>query len=150
MNIQNCYRDNRLSIPAYFFQKQHFFHRWVPKSRFGPTACALKMPRFACFVNGCLNNCYKIEESRKYAFHRFPKDVWTRGKWNMACYLNVDYEVTENHRVCSLHFKSTDYCTQVGTKINLKPDSVPSIDVPGNKNSTNNKKSAAIKCFQFD
>ena len=63
-----------------------------------------KMPYY-CAVPECSSNAYKRQENIR--LHRFPKNEFQREKWIAAC--SLENKNTKNARICSLHFKPSDY-----------------------------------------
>jgi len=66
----------------------------------------------------------------KISFHKFPEDRELFRKWIVAIQRDVgkEFRVTDHTRVCSRHFKLSDYLASLtGRKKNLKPTAVPSI-----------------------
>ncbi|KAG0695200.1 repressor of the inhibitor of the protein kinase [Chionoecetes opilio] len=57
-----------------------------------------------CAVLGCTAHFRQRETN--LGLHRIPKDPGLRKKWIQAC---GAIGVNQNARVCSLHFKTTDY-----------------------------------------
>ena len=83
-----------------------------------------------CSVAGCNSvKIYGIKDVLK--FHKFPKNVEYGKEWMKRCCRNELWEkeytiLNSNYRICSLHFKLSDYA---GEKF-LKKDAVPSQNLP--------------------
>ncbi|XP_048512402.1 THAP domain-containing protein 2-like isoform X1 [Athalia rosae] len=60
---------------------------------------------------------------KKVAYHRFPKDKQRRQQWATALHLN-QYEVTDDHRVCSDHFFEKDFDNSLCV-VRLRESAVP-------------------------
>ena len=60
-----------------------------------------------CAVCGCSSNS-RISKAKGIKFFRFPKDSKVQRRWKAACKRKDDFCVL-NARVCSLHFKNSEY-----------------------------------------
>ena len=86
------------------------------------------MPQHCC-VPGCKKKVYE-DNGVKISFHKFPEDKRLFRKWIVAIRRDIgkEFRVTDHTRVCSRHFRSSDYLTSVaGHKRALKPTAVPSV-----------------------
>ena len=66
----------------------------------------------------------------KISFHKFPDDKGVFRQWIVAIRrdIGVNFQVTQNSRVCSRHFKPSDYIRSLtGRKKTLKSSAVPSV-----------------------
>ena len=99
----------------------------------GPNAgvykCAIEavMPQNCC-VPECKRKVY-VENGVKISFHTFPEEKQLFMKWIVAIRRDIGkhFHVTEHTRVCSRHFKPSDYLPSLaGRKRTLKP-TVPSV-----------------------
>ena len=64
----------------------------------------------------------------KISFHTFPDDEGVFRQWIVAIRrdIGVNFQVTQNSRVCSRHFKPSDYIRSLtGHKKTLKTSAVP-------------------------
>lgn len=65
--------------------------------------------------------------------HSFPRKTELRQQWMEVCGLNQDEDVS-HIRLCSKHFKSSDYidinAKSLGGRLSLKDGSIPSVKVP--------------------
>jgi hypothetical protein len=77
-----------------------------------------------CIILGCVNS----RKNPVDTVHKFPEDQALRNLWIQAAgpltkeigCLNI-----ENHGVCSLHFKDSDYMNPTGQRRKLHLDAVP-------------------------
>lgn len=86
------------------------------------------MPQNCC-VPGCTKKVYE-EDGIKISYHKFPENRDLFMKWIVAIRRDEgkDFKVTEHTRVCSRHFKSSDYLPSLtGRKKSLKSMAVPSL-----------------------
>ena len=86
------------------------------------------MPQRCC-VPGCKKKVYE-GNGVKISFHKFPEDKSLFRKWIVAIRRDIgkEFRVTDHTRVCSRHFRSSDYLTSLaGRKRALKPTAVPSV-----------------------
>ena len=70
------------------------------------------------------------ETGVKISFHKFPDDEGVFRQWIVAIRrdIGVNFQVTQNSRVCSRHFKPSDYIRSLtGRKKTLKSSAVPSV-----------------------
>ena len=95
-----------------------------------------------CAVVGCSNHDRQQKELG-IKFHRFPKDNQVRLKWINAC-KRADSFSPDVARVCSMHFDKSDYLRDLKAelmndlvKLNLKPDAVPHLNMPGSSGNLN-------------
>jgi len=67
------------------------------------------MPSFCC-VPECNEKGYKDEKNEKISYFNFPTDKTRRKQWLHAIRGDErkDFRVTENTKVCSRHFRSSD------------------------------------------
>ena len=82
-----------------------------------------------CSVPCCPKKVYG-ENGVKISYHRFPDGQDVFKQWIVAIRrdVGVNFQVTEHSRVCSRHFKPSDYkCSIAGRKNNLKDTAVPSV-----------------------
>ncbi|EGI64458.1 Eukaryotic translation initiation factor 4B [Acromyrmex echinatior] len=80
------------------------------------------------------------------SFHRFPKNKDRRSKWLRAINMN---EVPQCARLCSNHFKSSDYQETIyGLKASLKKTAIPKI-ISQEINSDANNNTAAFSEKEF-
>ncbi|KAK8375678.1 hypothetical protein O3P69_008460 [Scylla paramamosain] len=98
-----------------------------------------------CAIYGCSNN-NKCKKQEKFHFYRFPKTKSVARQWINAC-CRADNLNPENARVCSRHFKPTDYTqsyiikrelfgkSPLATR-SLKADAVPSLFLPKQENDS--------------
>ena len=65
----------------------------------------------------------------KISFHKFPSDKSSRDEWIRAIRRDVGkyFSITKNTRVCSRHFKESDFERSLAGKRILKATAVPSI-----------------------
>ena len=66
----------------------------------------------------------------KSSFHKFPDDEGVLRQRIVAIRrdIGVNFQVTQNSRVCSRHFKPTDYIRSLtGRKKTFKTSAVPSV-----------------------
>ena len=65
----------------------------------------------------------------KISFHKFPSDKSSRDEWIRAIRRDVGryFSITKNTRVCSRHFKESDFERSLTGKRILKATAVPSI-----------------------
>ena len=62
-----------------------------------------------CSVKGCKSGYASVESGPiKVSFFRFPLDPEIRDRWKHGIN-RPDWEPSQNSRVCSLHFKESDY-----------------------------------------
>ena len=109
------------------------------------------MPQNCC-VPGCTKKVSE-ENGVKISFHKFPENRKLFRKWIVAIRRDVgkQFRITDHTRVCSRHFKSSDYLTSLARrKKNLKPTAVPSIffyeaRLSGEKEVPEEKKSCKAK-----
>ncbi|XP_071525284.1 transposable element P transposase [Panulirus ornatus] len=90
-----------------------------------------------CSISSCLSNYSQGNES--VIFHRFPKDNTVRREWITACG-QQDIINPNNARICSLHFKPSDYERNMKYELlrqpvpknqrRLKAGAVPTIHLP--------------------
>jgi len=86
------------------------------------------MPQNCC-VPHCTKKVYE-EDGIKISFHKFPENRDLFMKWVIAIRRDEGkhFKVTEHTRVCSLHFKSSDYLPSLaGHERTLKSTAVPSL-----------------------
>lgn len=89
-----------------------------------------------CSVLHCPSRFSQVDEG--VYFHRFPKDETLRRKWIEAC--GVQTLNTENARVCSLHFVTSDYQRHLKYELlgqpvpknltHLKEGAIPTLKLP--------------------
>ena len=82
-----------------------------------------------CSVPGCKKKVY-VENGIKISFHIFPEERKLFMKWIVVIRsdLSRHFQVTTHARVCSRHFKPSDYLPSLaGRKRTLKPTAVPSV-----------------------
>ncbi|XP_049768278.1 uncharacterized protein LOC126101611 [Schistocerca cancellata] len=89
-----------------------------------------------CAVTGCLSYSRKTKGT-DIIYHSFPKDVKVQKAWIMKCHRKDRFNVVTS-TVCSLHFTSDDYLRDLRAELlnlppkkTLKPDAVPSVNIPG-------------------
>ena len=81
-----------------------------------------------CSLPCCSKKVYK-ENGAKISFHKFPEDESVFKQWIVAIRRDIaaNFQVTKNSRVCSRHFKPSDYSRSLsGRKKTLKTAAVPS------------------------
>ena len=86
------------------------------------------MPQNCC-VPECKKKVY-VENGVKISFHTFPAERKLFMKWIVAIGRDIGkhFQVTMHTRVCSRHFKPSDYLPSLaGRKSTLKPRAVPSV-----------------------
>ena len=86
------------------------------------------MPQNCC-VPECKKKVY-VENGVKISFHTFPEERKLFMKWIVAIRRDIGkhFQVTTHTRVCSRHFKPSDYLPSLtGRKRTLKPTAVPSV-----------------------
>ena len=86
------------------------------------------MPQNCC-VPECKKKVY-VENGVKISFHTFPEERKLFMKWIVAIRRDIGkhFHVTKHTRVCSRHFKPSDYLPSLtGRKRTLKPTAVPSV-----------------------
>jgi len=81
--------------------------------------------------------------------YRFPKDKDRRSKWLQAINMN---EVPQCARLCSNHFKSSDYQETIyGLKASLKKTAIPKvISQEINSDANNNTAASSEKKFHIE
>ena len=82
-----------------------------------------------CSVPCCTKKVYE-ENGVKISFHKFPDDEGVFRQWIVAIrrYIGVNFQVTQNSRVCSPHFKPSDYIRSLtGRNKTSKSSAVPSV-----------------------
>ena len=82
-----------------------------------------------CSVPYCTKKVYE-ENSVKISFHKFPDDEAVFRQWIVAMRrdIGINFQVTQNSRVCSRHFKPSDYIRSLtGRKKTLKSSAVLSV-----------------------
>ena len=82
-----------------------------------------------CSVPYCTKKVYE-ENGVKISFHKFPDDEGVFRQLIVAIRrdIGVNVQVTQNSRVCSRHFKPSDYIRSLtGGKKALKSSAVPSV-----------------------
>ena len=84
--------------------------------------------------NCCVPECKRkvnVENRIKISFHTFPEERKLFMKWIVAIFrrdIGKHFQVTTHTRVCSRHFKPSDYSPSLmGRKRSLKPTAVPSV-----------------------
>ena len=106
----------------------------MKKTHRGPNAGVYKcfyrspyavMPQNCC-VPGCKKNVY-VENGVNISFHTFPEERKLFMKWLVAIWGDIGkhFQVTAHTRVCSRHFKPSDYLPSL--KRTLKPTAVASV-----------------------
>lgn len=65
----------------------------------------LRMP--TCCVPGCKSGYAYLPTPPGVTYHKFPKDTNRCDKW-IRC-IHRDFTQNESHRVCSLHFRDSDF-----------------------------------------
>lgn len=100
-----------------------------------------------CVAYGCNNRKKKTEDvGRTISFHRFPTDPNLREKWIRA--IRRDNWQPSNHsRICSDHFKESEYDLSSPFRKYLNKDAVPSVIrtfPPHLQASTSNSKARRI------
>ena len=95
-----------------------------------------------CAVATCDVNSQK--KKRFVSFYSFPSDRKLRTKWLDAC-KRKDIKNTKHlkswHRICAMHFASecfTYHLSVDGMKLCLKPQSTPSLNLPGLRGTIKN------------
>ncbi|XP_044172209.1 uncharacterized protein LOC122956581 [Acropora millepora] len=86
------------------------------------------MPQNCC-VPECKKKTY-VENGVKISFHTFPAERKLFMKWIVAIRRDIGkhFQVTTHTRVCSRHFKTSDYLPSLaGRKRTLKPTAGPSV-----------------------
>ena len=86
------------------------------------------MPQNCC-VPECKWKVY-VENVIKISFHTFPEERELFMKWIVAIRRDIGkhFQVTTHRRVCSRHFKPSDYLPSLtGRKRTLQPTAVPSV-----------------------
>ena len=86
------------------------------------------MPQNCC-VPECKKKVY-VENGVKISFHKFPEERDLFMKWIVAIRRDTGkhFQVTTHTRVCSRHFKPSDYLPSLaGRKRTLKPTAIPSV-----------------------
>ena len=96
----------------------------------GPNSGVYKcqyMPQNCC-VPECKKKVY-VENGVKISFHTFPEERKLFLKWIVAIRdIGKHFQVTTHTRVCSRHFKPSDYLPSLaGRKRTLKPTAGPSV-----------------------
>ena len=87
----------------------------------------IKMPQNCCVPN-CTKKVY-WEEDLKISFHKFPKNKDLLAAWIRAVRRDVGrrFRITLHTRVCSRHFKDSDFQKTLAGRRTLRPTAVPSI-----------------------
>ena len=104
----------------------------------GPNAgvykCFYRSPYAVMPQNCCVPECKKkvyVENGVKISFHTFPEERKLFMKWIVAIRRDIGkhFPVTTHTRVCSRHFKPSDYLPSLTgrRKRTLKPTAVPSV-----------------------
>ena len=83
-----------------------------------------------CSVPFCHKKVYR-ENGNKISYFKFPEDKAMADAWVWAIRRDVgrNFQITKNSRVCSRHFKDSDYKTTLAGKRKPNNDAVPSIFV---------------------
>ena len=81
-----------------------------------------------CCVPLCTKKLY-VEGGEKISYFRFPKDKKRFDEWIHAIRRDVgrEFQVNENTRICSKHFKCSDYNTSLTGIRTLTDSAAPSI-----------------------
>uniref|UniRef100_A0A3P8W6B9 THAP domain-containing protein 6-like n=1 Tax=Cynoglossus semilaevis TaxID=244447 RepID=A0A3P8W6B9_CYNSE len=79
----------------------------------------------SCAAWGCQNRCSVSTRSKGITFHRFPKDVLMRKKWEVAL-RREKFTATKACRLCSDHFTPEDF-DRTGQTVRIRDGSVPSV-----------------------
>lgn len=100
---------------------------------------ANKMPQNCC-VPKCTKKVYR-EEDLKISFHKFPKKKDLLAAWIQAIRRDIGrkFTITSHTRVCSRHFKESDFKKTLAGRRVLCPAAVPSI-FPWRKSSPKKRK----------
>ena len=85
-----------------------------------------QMPKNCC-VPKCTKKGY-IEEGKKISYFKFPQEKHLFDEWIRAICRDVGrhFKVTENTRVCSRHFKDTDFEVSLTGRRTLRDGAAPS------------------------
>lgn len=111
-----------------------------------------------CAVYGCSNN-NKSKKPNKSHFYRFPKTKSVLKRWIHAC-CRADKLNTQTARVCSRHFKATDYEADylIKRKLlnkspkagrSLRADAVPSLFLPNQEEESGKQYELFLPYFGF-
>ncbi|XP_022810200.1 THAP domain-containing protein 4-like [Stylophora pistillata] len=81
-----------------------------------------------CCVTNCKKKVYR-EEDLKISFHKFMKNEDLLAAWIRAVRRDVDhhFRISSHTRVCSRHFKDSDFQGTLAGRGTLHPTAVPSI-----------------------
>ena len=82
--------------------------------------------------NCCVTHCSKKlheEDGKKISFHKFPKEKASKDAWIKAIQRDVGrhFQITDNTRVCSRHFKNSDFNNTRAGRRKLRVATVPLI-----------------------
>lgn len=104
-----------------------------------------KMP--GCAVTGCLSYSRKTKGT-DVSYHSFPKDINMQKVWVTKCRRKDSFSIS-TATVCSLHFTADDYVRDLRAELLhlpprkiLKPEAVPSVNIPGSVSSVSLNTSA--------
>ncbi|XP_061587274.1 THAP domain-containing protein 6-like isoform X2 [Cololabis saira] len=78
-----------------------------------------------CAANSCSNERTKENRSRGITFHKFPRDVEIRKKWEVAL-RREGFVATDHSIICSQHFKQADF-DRTGQIVRLRDGVIPSL-----------------------
>ncbi|XP_062544264.1 uncharacterized protein LOC134211430 [Armigeres subalbatus] len=84
-----------------------------------------------CIVSFCQN--VFVGGLKNITFFRFPKNNTIKQRWIQFCKLPDNYIVTDNSRICSLHFNYEDlYRISENGRLMRLPNSVPIYEIVAN------------------
>lgn len=94
-----------------------------------------------CCVPNCRTNTeFEYNSDDVIIFHKIPLDKKT--EWIKL--LKLKNDIPPSWRVCSIHFKDSDYCKTASIKKFLKPNVIPSENLPNNFENVNTVKPQTI------
>ena len=82
-----------------------------------------------CCVPLCTKKGYRDENGDKVSFFRFPDEAIRRKKWIHAIRRDIGehFEIKDTTKVCSRHFRDSDFVKTLGGRRGLRADAVPSV-----------------------
>ena len=82
-----------------------------------------------CCVPLCTKKGYRDENGDKVSFFKFPDEEIRRKKWIHAIRRDIGehFEIKETTKVCSRHFRDSDFVKTLGGRRGLRSDTVPSV-----------------------
>lgn len=97
-------------------------------------------------------NCHRKSKNKNICYFKLPQNRITRKQWVKACKLKRTKDI-RFRRICSLHFKKSDFICDPGNQLKLKDTAVPCIFIGSNVSneySLNRTQKREIRSYLLD